>query len=82
VIRVVGIVLMIALLTLPAASAQMFNRTVKGIMLTSILISAFSMLLGLFLSVGLDFPPGPIIVLITSGIYLTSMLLSRLKRFY
>jgi zinc transport system permease protein len=80
VIKVVGIVLMIALLTIPAASAQMFSRTVKEIMLASILISLFSMLAGLFLSVAMDFPPGPIIVLITSGIYLASMLLSKLKR--
>jgi len=80
VIRVVGIVLMIALLTIPAASAQMFNRTVKKIMLIAVAISAVSMIAGLFLSAAINFPPGPIIVLITSGIYLASIFVAKLKR--
>jgi zinc transport system permease protein len=79
VIKVVGIVLMIALLTIPAASAQMFKRTVKGIMLLSMVISVFSMITGLFVSVALDFPPGPIIVIITSCIYLAAILISSIK---
>jgi len=35
IIRVVGIVLMIALLTMPAAVAQLFHKTVKGMMVNS-----------------------------------------------
>jgi zinc transport system permease protein len=80
VIKVVGIVLMIALLTIPAATAQMLRHTVKGIMLSSILIALLSMLLGLFISVFLNFPPGPIIVLVLSGIYLAAIAFRSVKR--
>ena len=41
-IRVVGIVLMIAILTIPAATAQVFHKTVKKIMLTSSLITLYA----------------------------------------
>lgn len=80
VIRVVGIVLMIAILSLPAASAQMFRKTVKGIMILSVLISLLSMISGLLISAILDFPPGPIIVLVTSLAYLISIVIAQIKR--
>ncbi len=78
-IRVVGIVLMIAILTIPAASAQLFNKTVKRIMITSTAITLFATITGLFISYYLNFATGPIIVLIISLIYLASILLSKLK---
>jgi zinc transport system permease protein len=78
-IRVVGIVLMIAILTIPAASAQMFHKTVKKIMITSSLITLFSTVSGLYISYFLDFATGPIIVLIISFIYLCSIAISKLK---
>ena len=76
-IRVVGIVLMIAILTIPAASAQLFHKTVKGIMITSSAITLFATVTGLFVSYYFDFTAGPIIVLIISFIYLLSILVSR-----
>jgi len=78
-IRVVGIVLMIAILTIPAASAQIFNKTVKRIMITSTAILLFATVTGLFISYYLNFATGPIIVLIISFIYLASITLSKLK---
>jgi zinc transport system permease protein len=78
-IRVVGIVLMIAILTIPAATAQLFHKTVKKIMLTSSLITLFASISGLFISYYLNFATGPIIVLIISGVYLCGILLSKLS---
>jgi len=78
-IRVVGIVLMIAILTIPAATAQLFNKTVKKIMLTSSLITLFASISGLFLSYYLNFATGPIIVLIISAVYLCGLVLSKLS---
>jgi zinc transport system permease protein len=81
-IRVVGIVLMIAILTIPAATAQLFHNTVKKIMITAFLINLFASILGLFVSYYLNFVTGPIIVLIISGIYLCGILLSKLTKPY
>lgn len=76
-IRVVGIVLMIAILTIPAATAQMFHKTIGKIMLTSSLITLFASVFGLFISYSLNFATGPIIVLIISAIYLVGIIVSR-----
>jgi len=78
-IRVVGIVLMIAILTIPAATAQMFHKTMKKMMITSSIITLFASLSGLFFSYYLNFPAGPIIVLIISTIYLGGIFLSKLS---
>jgi zinc transport system permease protein len=78
-IRVVGVVLMIAILTIPAATAQLFHKTVKKIMITSSLITLFASISGLFISYHLNFATGPIIVLIISAMYLCGIFLSKLK---
>ncbi len=75
-IKVVGIVLMIAILTIPPATASLFCKTVKKIMITSSAIILVSTISGLFISYYVDFATGPIIVLIISFIYLTSISLS------
>jgi zinc transport system permease protein len=76
-IRVVGIVLMIAILTIPAATAQLFNKTVKNIMIASSLITLFASISGLIISYYLNFATGPIIILIISAIYLGGMFISK-----
>ncbi len=78
-IRVVGIVLMIAILTIPAATAQLFFKTVKKIMVFATLITLAASVLGLFVSYYLNFATGPVIVLMISSIYLIGMILSKVK---
>lgn len=78
-IRLVGIVLMIALLTLPAATAQMLHKTVKKIMMSATIITLFASIAGLFVSYYLNFATGPIIVLILSTIYLCGIFFSRIR---
>lgn len=68
---------MIALLTIPAATAQLFFKTVKGIMLAATLITLFASISGLMLAYYLDFVTGPLIVLVISFIYLVGIALSR-----
>ena len=79
-IRVVGIVLMIAILTIPAATAQLFSKRVKSIMVASSLITLFSTIFGLVISYYLNFATGPIIVLIISFVYLGGILISKFYR--
>ena len=74
-IRVVGIILMIAILTMPAATAQLFNKTIKKIMIYAILLTLLSTVSGLIISYYINFATGPIIVLIISIIYLIGLLL-------
>ncbi len=81
-IRVVGIVLMIAILTIPAATAQLFHKTVKNIMITSSMITLFASVSGLFASYYLNFATGPIIVLILSMVYLCGNLVSKISASY
>jgi len=79
IIRVVGIVLMIALLTMPAAVAQLFHKTVKGMMVTASLITLFATVSGLLTAYFINFAPGPIIVLIISLIYIVSIGIAQLR---
>ncbi len=65
----VGIILVITLLTLPAASAWLMTQSLKKLQILAILFSACASLCGLALSIQFDLPSGPSIILVTVGIY-------------
>lgn len=69
-IRVVGIILVIALLTIPAALARRFTHSLKKMMLLSILAGAVFTFSGLWLSYLLDLASGATIILV-GGIVLS-----------
>lgn len=69
-VRVVGIVLVIALLTIPAAIARVFSRTLGGMMLLATLFSAFFCLTGLWLSYELDLASGATIIILAGTAFL------------
>ncbi len=74
-IRVVGIILAIALLTIPAATARHWSGTLAGMMAVSTALAAVCTTLGLFLSYGISksfeisLPPGPVIILLAATLY-------------
>jgi len=74
-IRVVGVILVIALLTIPAAIARHWTGGLDRMMLLAAAIGAVSITAGLFLSyglsanVGLDIPTGPFIILLVAALY-------------
>ena len=77
-VRVVGIVLVIAMLTLPAAIAGHFSRQLWQMM---ILAAAGCMLfttVGLGISYRFDAPSGPVIILLAAAVYLAVVLGRRL----
>ena len=78
-IQAVGVVLLIAILTMPAASSRVFCRTIKRMMVLTSLITLSAMVTGLFTSYLTNMPTGPIIVLITSLIYTASLVFDRIK---
>jgi len=69
-IRVVGIILVIALLTIPAALARQFTHNLKKMMLLSILAGVVFTFSGLWLSYLLDLASGATIILV-GGIFLS-----------
>ena len=80
-IYVVGIVLVIALLTLPVAVAGHFSRKLWQMMLLSALLSAIFTTMGLAFSYGPDLPAGATTILIAAGVYVAVKVVSKyLKR--
>lgn len=83
-IKVVGVILAIALLTIPAATARQWSEGLGRMMVLSSLLAGASTTAGLFLSYGLSagwslsVPPGPLIVLVAAaGFGFSSLLRAR-----
>ena len=77
-IKWVGILIINALLILPAASARNISSNMREYHLFSIIISVFSGILGLILSYYLSLATGPTIVVIAAVIFFLTMLLKPL----
>jgi zinc transport system permease protein len=78
--RVVGLIMVIALLTMPAAIAVQWVKNVKWAMLLATGLSALFVLAGLWLSYSLNLTSGATIILVAGVAYLLSLALSRLRR--
>jgi zinc transport system permease protein len=74
-VRVVGLILVIALLTLPAATAARQVDTLGRMMLVASIIGMLCSGSGLALAYQLDLPAGAVIILCCGGLYLLSLLL-------
>jgi len=79
-IRVVGIILIIALLTIPAATARQHTHNLKKMMLLSIASGMVAVLGGLWLSYELDLASGATIILLSAVIFAASTVFTRLRR--
>jgi len=71
-LKVVGILLITALLIIPAATARLFSKSPRQMVLVSVLISVAAVILGLFSSLNWDFPTGPAIVVAASFLFFLS----------
>ncbi|SDX89661.1 zinc transport system permease protein [Allochromatium warmingii] len=76
-IQVVGLILVIALLTLPAAIAGQYVHSLAAMMVVATGLGALFTTLGLALSFGPDLPAGPTMILLAGGVYLVSAVVSR-----
>ncbi len=79
-VRVVGIVMVIALLTLPAAVAGNFSKNILQMMFLAVLFCACFVVTGLGVSYSLDLPSGPVIIVIAAAVYLLAMFAGRFKK--
>lgn len=75
-IKLVGIVLVSALLVVPAATAFQLTRSFKPMMLLSALLGMVSGVVGLIFSYEFDLPSGATIVLTATAIFILSLILS------
>ena len=66
----VGIVMVIAMLTLPAGCASVFSRSLAGMMFLAGLCSAFFALCGLAAAWAFDLPVGAVTVVIAGLVFL------------
>lgn len=77
-IQVVGLILVLALLTLPAAIAGHYVHSLGRMMAIATLVGMGLNLTGLVVSYQSDLPTGPTIVLLAGCLYVLSSLMSRL----
>jgi zinc transport system permease protein len=76
-IQVVGLILVIALLTLPAAIAGHYVRSLGLMMLLATLLGSLFSISGLALSYAPDLPVGPSIILLAGSVYVLSAIGTR-----
>jgi zinc transport system permease protein len=69
-IRVVGVILVIALLTIPAAASRRLTNDLRKMMGLSIIFAALFCITGLYLSYLFDLPSGSTIVLVSGVVFL------------
>jgi len=79
-VSVVGIVMVIALITLPVAIAGNFTKSLWQSMILSTVISMLLVIAGLAMSFGPDLPAGATIIMLAGGAYLLVTLASGLRR--
>jgi zinc transport system permease protein len=71
-LKVVGILLITALLIIPAATARLYSKSPRQMVLLSVLIAILSVVLGLYSSLLWDFPTGPAIVVAAALLFFVS----------
>jgi ABC-type Mn2+/Zn2+ transport system permease subunit len=75
-IKLVGIILVSALLVIPGATGLQLSRNYRGVLTFSILSGLASMALGLYVSYRADIPSGATIVMVMFGLFLLALVFS------
>jgi len=78
--RVVGLIMVIALLTMPAAISGQFTTNLKKMMILSIILGIVFTTTGLWLSYTLNLTSGATIILVSGGAFLLSLAVKALMR--
>ena len=78
-IRIVGLVLVIALLTIPPFIAEKFCRSLKTMMVTSVFLNALFSLIGLWLSYKFNLTSGATIIMVAAAFFFASVAYERVR---
>ncbi|NDV63175.1 metal ABC transporter permease [Puniceicoccales bacterium CK1056] len=76
-VSVVGVVLVVALLTIPAAMAGQYVRSLKAMMVFSSVLTFVFVTVGIVVGFLWDWPTGPAIILLAGAVYLLQSLFRR-----
>jgi zinc transport system permease protein len=79
-IKVVGLILVIALFTIPASIAEMFTKNMRRMMAIAVVLSMIFTTTGLFISASLNLTSGATIIMVAGIAYIISLLVSRKNR--
>lgn len=79
-IRVIGIILLISLLTIPQTIANLFTKKFRSIMFFSVLVALAGSLAGLYLSYQLDIPSGASIIFSLIVMFLVAKAFATVRR--
>lgn len=79
-IRIVGIIMVIALLTIPSATACYFSKKLSGIMIISVLFCFVFNITGIAISFIANTPSGPTIVVIAAFFYTIVVIMSHFMK--
>jgi zinc transport system permease protein len=78
VMQIVGLIMVIALLTIPAAIAGLWQKEIKQMMLLASILGAIFTIIGLWLSYSFNLSSGATIILVSGCAYLISLALKTL----
>lgn len=78
--NVVGIMLVIALLTLPGATAGCFTRHLWSMMTLATILSWLFILSGIAVSYSWDLPTGPVIVVLAGIVYVFALIAAKFRK--
>ncbi|MTI66414.1 MAG: metal ABC transporter permease [Firmicutes bacterium] len=79
-LKVVGIILVIALLTIPPAISKFFTYDFKNMIIGSIVIGMFLCIFGLYISYRFNIPSGATIILLSSFLYFIMVIIKTMKK--
>ena len=76
-IQLVGIVLVNAMLIIPAATARLFSKSLHSMFVIAPIISVITTVIGLILSYYLNLPSGPVIAVTSGIIFVTALIYNK-----
>lgn len=79
-VQTIGIVMVIAMLTLPAATAGLMARRLRTMMVLGILFCAMANTTGLAVSYHLNLPTGPTTIILSGALYLAALAVQNAKK--
>ena len=79
-IRLLGVMLVTALIVIPPASARNISRNLRQHLLLSLAMGLFSGVSGVLLSYHFDTPTGPTIVMAAIGLFILTLIISGVRR--
>ena len=73
-LQIIGLLLITAMLIIPSATSRRLANSPEQMALIATLIGIFSVILGIYLSVQVDAPSGPSIVIVSSALFFLSII--------